>query len=331
MKKGLTYGDVLIQPQYSEIKSRSGIDVTTNYLGRWRYPIISAPMDSVTGPEMAIAMAQSGAYGILSRFPPNDITPINHIFESNPYIRYGVSIGVKDIENTLKWLDSIKFAKIHSICIDVAHGYHSLVWETVERLRYWRLQNKQYPYLIAGNVATAEGFQYLMDTGVDAIRVGIGPGAACTTRETTGVGIPQLTAILDCAKVKGDVALIADGGIQEYGDIAKAIAAGADAVMLGRMLAGADESAAPDNQGGKLYRGQSSIGINAERGAPEGVEGWIPKTGPVKDTLNTINNYLRSSYSYVGANTTDEFREKAKFIKVSPATLQESYTRLGSL
>lgn len=333
-REGYTYGDVLIQPAYSDIPTRADIDVRTMYLGEWRLPIISAPMDTVTGPQMAVAMHQQGGYGILHRFSPNSDEFYSQISSThslgNGLAQFGAAIGVKQDY----WL-SLVADKVHSLCIDVAHGHHQLVIDMIKFLHDWRTKNGKSFYIIAGNVATGQGYVDLAEAGADAIRVGIGPGSACTTRETTGVGVPQLTALQNCVTMKDhkglSASIIADGGIQNPGDIAKALAAGADAVMLGKMLAGADESLAEVHPVSslKVYRGQSTVGSNGARGAPEGITGTVLRSGPVADTLEQLMHYLRSSMSYVGANNLQEFREKAKFIHVSPATFAESATRLG--
>lgn len=334
MREALTYADVLIVPKYSEIDSRLDIKVASWFLGGYHIPIISAPMDTVTGPEMYVAMRENKAYGILHRFGTGTERRAN----VRKALELGnrpvsISIGVKNFDSTAVWLDSISGFDIHSVCIDVAHGDHKLVVETIQKLTEYMYSRGLNWWIIAGNVATGEGFLSLAQAGADAIRVGIGPGSACTTRETTGVGVPQLTALFDCANMREaeglKTTIIADGGIQVPGDIAKALAAGADAVMLGKMLAGANESSAPAPRGMKIYSGQSLKGSNGLRGAPEGISGLVRPTGPVKDTIDQLMHYLRSSMSYVGARNLKEFRERVEFIKVSPATHLESATRLG--
>lgn len=331
MREALTYGDVLIEPRYSNIYTREDIDIRSKFLGDYRVPIISAPMDTVTGPKMAAAMYRANAYGVLHRFdtPKHLEDNVVETLELNMATPIAISVGVKDWDETKKLLDSLVVYGIHSVCVDVAHGHHELVQSTISNIREWAINSGEDLYIIAGNVATAQGFYDLAKWGADAIRVGIGPGSACITRETTGIGVPQLTALMDVAAVRqSHVAIIADGGIQNPGDIAKALAAGADAVMLGKMLAGADESAAPVWGHFKTYKGQSINGSNGARGAPEGIVGSVPMTGPVAKTIEQLVHYLKSSFSYVGARSITEFRRKAEFIKVSPATYQESGTRL---
>lgn len=335
MIEGLTYDDVLIVPAYSDILTRADIDIRNKFLGEYRLPIVSAPMDTISGPEMVARLSELGAYGILHRFSGTD-TLAENVYDArtrNFAGQFGVSIGVKDWESTLAFLNYVKLAKPHSICIDVAHGHHALVWETINNVKEWAI-TQNYPIeIIAGNVATAEGFAFLASAGATAVRVGIGPGSVCTTRETTGVGYPQLSALQDIHSARNrerhdDVSIIADGGIKSPGDIAKALAAGADAVMLGRMFAGTDETPGIVHYGKKPYRGQSTVGTNGERDAPEGISGTVEAIGPVEKVVNQLVHYLRSSFSYVGARNLEEFRVKARFVRVSPSTFRESGTRL---
>lgn len=335
--QGITYDDVLLVPQYSEIDSRQDIDIRSNYLGENRIPIISAPMDYVTGYDMARTLSKLGAYGIVNRFTPDqwgiNTWPTYEPEEISSSI-YGLAIGATQSPYTNIRIEE---ERPHSVCIDVAHGDHSKVAHQISTVK----ENFPDIKVIAGNVATSEGFLRLQGWGADAIRVGIGAGSACSTRENTGVGVPQLTAVIECANVATTAAVIADGGIESPGDIVKALAAGADAVMLGKMLAGHDEcpgeiismydtyvDATGIVQYKKKYRGQSIFGSNGSRGAPEGVEGFVPYRGPVQTTINQLTHYIRSGMSYVGARNIQELREKAEFIQVSPATLAENKTRL---
>jgi IMP dehydrogenase len=228
------------------------------------------------------------------------------------------------------------------IVVDTAHGHSRSVLQAVTRIK--KLSNSV--QVVAGNVATAEATRALIEAGADAVKVGIGPGSICTTRIVAGVGVPQLTAVMDCANEarKHDVPTIADGGIRFSGDIVKALAAGADCVMIGSLLAGTDE--APGDtylyQGRtyKAYRGMGSIGAMARGSAdryfqqevkdtlklvPEGIEGQVPYKGPVDSVLNQLVGGLRAGMGYTGARDLAELREKAKFIRISPASMSESH------
>lgn len=233
-------------------------------------------------------------------------------------------------------------AGVDLVVVDTAHGHSRKVLDQVSRIK--QLSNKV--QILAGNVATGEGTQALIDAGADAVKVGIGPGSICTTRIVAGVGVPQLTAILDAVEVgrKNDTPVIADGGIKFSGDLAKALAAGAECAMIGSLLAGTDESPGEvylyQGRSYKSYRGMGSVGAMARGSAdryfqaevkdtlklvPEGIEGQVPYKGPVGGVLHQLAGGLRAAMGYVGGGTLEEFREKAKFVRISGASLRESH------
>jgi IMP dehydrogenase len=228
------------------------------------------------------------------------------------------------------------------IVVDTAHGHSSRVLEAVNRIK--KLSNRV--QVVAGNVATAEATKALIDNGADAVKVGIGPGSICTTRVVAGVGVPQLTAVMDCAyeASKQGVPVIADGGIKYSGDAVKALAAGASCVMIGSLLAGTDEAPGEtyfyQGRTYKAYRGMGSIGAMARGSAdryfqqeikdalklvPEGIEGQVPYKGPAGSVLHQLIGGLRASMGYTGARTLAEFHERAKFIRISTASFRESH------
>lgn len=233
-------------------------------------------------------------------------------------------------------------AGVDLVVVDTAHGHSRKVLDQVSRIK--QLSNKV--QILAGNVATGEGTQALIDAGADAVKVGIGPGSICTTRIVAGVGVPQLTAILDAVEVgrKNDTPVIADGGIKFSGDLAKALAAGAECAMIGSLLAGTDESPGEvylyQGRSYKSYRGMGSVGAMARGSAdryfqaevkdtlklvPEGIEGQVPYKGPVGGVLHQLAGGLRAAMGYVGGGTLEEFRDKAKFVRISGASLRESH------
>jgi IMP dehydrogenase len=248
------------------------------------------------------------------------------------------TVGDHGYDRALALID----AGVDCIVVDTAHGHSQSVLDQVGRLKL--ASNKV--ALIAGNVATADGAKALIDAGADAIKVGIGPGSICTTRIVAGVGVPQLSAIMDCvavAKERG-VPVIADGGIKYSGDLAKAIAAGADSVMIGSLFAGTDESPGEvylyQGRSFKAYRGMGSVGAMARGSAdryfqqevsdqlklvPEGVEGQVPYRGPVGTILHQLTGGLRAAMGYVGAPTIAEFQARAHFVRISAASLRESH------
>lgn len=330
----LTFDDVLIAPGYSEVESRLAPDTST-ILGL-EVPLISANMDTVTGPEMAIAMDKAGGMGVLHRFMPKDelLDAVAQVREQTPEVAVSVGIG-SSAESFVAWCDVLIDAGVTTLVLDVAHGHQKRVMDCL--VAY----GDRHATMIAGNVATHAGAGDLQRSGADYMKVGIGPGAACTTRKVTGVGVPQLSAILDTR----DYPIIADGGVKNTDDFCKAIAAGADAVMCGSLFAGCTESPGEvcfptefDKEHGKpdwpykIYRGSSSAEARADfelkPHIPEGETGYVPWTGPVAETVAEYKMALQASMSYVGAMTIAEYQAKAEFIEVTPTSLVESGARI---
>lgn len=334
LRPTITFDDILLEPQYSDIQSRKDVD-TRSYFSHDGYkcrsfnsPIISSNMDTVTGTTMAQEMSRLGGFGILHRYQTHleVVKSIFDLFDSGDIAI--PSVGVKDgeFEKAMFYIDE----NVDAICVDVAHGDSKMSVDMVKRL----INARPYLNIIAGNVATYDGFMRLADAGACAIRVGIGGGSACQTRTVTGHGVPSVTSILDCAKAKKkfkNVALIVDGGIRMPGDFAKAIALGGDFVMLGGLLAATDEALGEVVNGGKIYRGMASkeARIDFDPNTPEyytaeGVSTWMPAKGPAKKVINSLMGGLRSAMSYTGAHTIKEYQEKAKFMLISNSSFQES-------
>ncbi len=248
------------------------------------------------------------------------------------------TVGDKGYERAEALMD----AGVDVVVIDTAHGMSASVLAQVERIK--KASNKT--QVVAGNVATYDGARALFDVGADSVKVGIGPGSICTTRVVAGVGVPQLTAIMDCARAREgfDGGIIADGGIKYSGDFAKAMAAGADCVMMGSMLAGTEESPGEtflyQGRSYKAYRGMGSVGAMARGSAdryfqaevsdrmklvPEGIEGQVPYKGPVGPILHQMVGGLRAAMGYTGARTVKDFQEKAEFVRITNAGLKESH------
>lgn len=328
--RGLTFDDVLIVPSKSDVRSRRD-PILTSQLTKSvtiEAPIISANMDTVTEAKMAIAMDQQGAFGILHRFMSieDQVSQIHRVKEAGVKI-VGASIGVNDEFKTRA--ESLVRAGATIITIDIAHGHSVAMIETMKWLK------DQYPeiQIIAGNIATPEGTEELIQAGADAIKVGIGPGSMCTTRIITGCGVPQLAAIALCSEVAESysVPIIADGGIRTSGDIVKAFAAGASTVMLGSMLSGTLETPGEIKSGKKQYRGMASKAAQTSwRGgvpigmAAEGESTYVNIKGHVKDVILELTGGIRSGMSYVNATTIKEIREKARFIEMNASGVSES-------
>lgn len=255
-------------------------------------------------------------------------------------LRVGAATGVGD--DGVKRAEALFDAGVDIIVVDTAHGHSEGVLKSVDRIR--RLSN--YTQIVGGNVATAEGAKALIDAGVDGIKVGIGPGSICTTRIVAGVGVPQLSAIMDCVEEsrKHGVPVIADGGVKYSGDLAKAIAAGAECAMIGSLLAGTDEAPGEvylyEGRSYKSYRGMGSLGAMARGSAdryfqqevadtlklvPEGIEGQVPYKGPVGNVIHQLVGGLRAAMGYTGARNIADFQKNAKFIRVTGAGQRESH------
>ncbi|WP_253720864.1 guanosine monophosphate reductase [Bdellovibrio bacteriovorus] len=328
--KGLTFDDVLIMPARSDIRSRRDPHLTTKLTKKVSIdmPIISANMDMVTEYEMAFAMNELGGLGILHRFISTE--------EQASQARRLKEAGVKNVSASVGVGEEFKTrAKalidvgVNIITIDIAHGHSVQMMETMKWLK------DHYPQveIIAGNMATPDAARDLIESGADAIKVGIGPGSMCTTRIITGCGVPQLTAIALCAEIADSygVPVIADGGIRTSGDMVKAFAAGASSVMLGSMLSGTIETPGEIKNGKKQYRGMASRAAqDSWRGgvptgmAPEGESTQVNVKGHVKDVILEVAGGIRSGMSYVNATTIAELREKALFIEMSANGIAES-------
>ena len=330
-KSSLSFDDVLLEPKYSNIESRKEIDISTK-LGELglSLPIVSSPMDTVTETDMLRAMDSHGGLGVAHRY--NDIqdqcSMIKGAKRKTPSAtNVAAAIGVSGdyIERATALFD----AGARVLCLDIAHGHHILMKNALKELR--NIFGNEV-HLMAGNVATLRGFNDLSDWGADSIRVGIGGGSICSTRIMTGHGIPTFQSILDCARSDRDASIIADGGIRTCGDIAKAIAAGADAVMLGSMLSGTDESPGEifrvDGMPFKTYRGMASKEAQLQwRGhvsSEEGVAYRSPYKGPVSVTLDLIKKSLKSSFSYSGVKNLKEFQYNSLFTKITQSGMAES-------
>lgn len=328
--RGLTFDDVLITPKKSEVRSRRDPSLRTR-ITKTKFidnPIISANMDTITEAEMAVAMGKLGGLGIIHRFMTIDeqVNVVQSTKEAGIKL-ISASIGVGD--DFKERSERLVKAGCHILTIDIAHGHSIQMIETMKWMK------DQFPdvELIAGNIATADAAKDLIEAGASAIKVGIGPGSMCTTRIITGCGLPQLSAIALCAEVARsyDTPVIADGGIKTSGDIVKALAAGADTVMLGSMLAGTIETPGEIKNGRKQYRGMASKAAQVSwRGgvptgmAPEGESTLVTVKGHVQNVIQELSGGIRSGMSYINASSVAEISQNTLFIEMSPNGIVES-------
>ena len=341
IKEALTFDDVTLAPKYSEVLPSdvdTSIKLTKNI--KLKVPLLSSAMDTVTESKMCIAIAQAGGIGVIHRNLDikTQVAEIRKVKKQKLLVGAAVGAGI----NEFKRAKHILKENIDLIVVDTAHGHTKKVADIIKKIK--KIKPKK-TALCAGNIATAEAAKFLIKLGVDIIKVGIGPGSICTTRLVAGIGVPQLSAILNVRKGVGarKVSIIADGGIKFSGDIAKALSAGADAVMIGSLFAGTDE--APGKiikKNGKLFksfRGMGSIGAmnkgsadryfqkkqsDSTKYVPEGVEGFIKYKGAVSRIVYKLVGGLRSSMGYLGCKEIKNLKNKPKFVKITKAGFYES-------
>ena len=350
--EGLTFDDVLLVPAYSEVLPRE-----VHLEGRFsrhislRIPVVSAAMDTVTEAPMAIALSRAGGIGVLHKnmSPAAQAAEVRRVKEApvtdgscvDGSGRLCVAAGVGITPDALARVQALVEAGVDAVVLDSAHGHSKGV---IDKLREIKVAFPQLD-VVVGNIATSEAAIALAEAGADAIKVGIGPGSICTTRIVAGVGVPQLTAIYECAKAVKPygIPVIADGGLRYSGDVVKALAAGGDCVMCGSMLSGTDEAPGEileaEGRKFKTYRGMGSIEAmkagskdryfqggetETKKLVPEGVVGRTPYKGPVADVLYQIIGGLRSGMGYCGARTLEDLH-KARFIRISPSGMAESH------
>ena len=352
MKQGLTFNDVLLVPQYSEVLPKDVV-VSTKLAGLFLpTPIISSAMDTVTEAALATSLATAGGLGILHKnmsildqvrqvqaVKQADVQGTSAAVDAKGQLLVGAAVGVS--EESMARVDALVEAGVDIITIDSAHGHSKGVIDTVQAVR----QRYNSLPIIAGNVVSQAAATALIQAGASVIKVGVGPGSICTTRVVAGVGVPQLTAVMDVAEVTKahGVGLIADGGIQTSGDIVKAIAAGADAVMLGSLLASTVEAPGEhvtiDGETYKAYEGMGSLSA-MQRGSKdryfqtandvkklvaEGVEGLVKVQGPLADVVYQLVGGIRQGMGYCGAIDLMALQANAEFIQVTAAGLAESH------
>ena len=341
IKEALTFDDVTMAPKYSEVlpsEVDTSIKLSSNL--KLKIPLLSSAMDTVTESKMAIAIAKAGGIGVIHRNLDikKQIREIKKVKKLKLLV--GAAVGAGPLE--LKRAEAILKEKIDLIVVDTAHGHSKKVAEIIKAIKKKKTNNTA---LCAGNIATAEAAKFLVKLGVDIVKVGIGPGSICTTRLVAGIGVPQLSAILEVKKglKNNKVKIISDGGIKYSGDLAKALSAGADAIMIGSLFAGSMETPGKlIKKNGKLYksfRGMGSVGAmnkgsadryfqikqkDASKYVPEGVEGFVKYKGDVKNIIYKLIGGLKSSMGYLGAKKVLNLKDNPNFVKITKAGFYES-------
>ena len=340
IKESLTFDDVTLVPQYSSILPHETITKTELSKNlKLNIPLLSSAMDTVTESKMAIAIAKSGGLGIIHKNlnPKKQALEVKKVKKNNMIVGAAVGTNEKDIDRVYKLLES----KVDLIVVDTAHGHTKKVLTMINKIK----KISKNSIVCAGNIATGKAAKFLADSGVDIVKVGIGPGSICTTRLVTGIGVPQLSAVLDVKKALKNykTKIISDGGVKFSGDISKAIAAGADAVMIGSLFAGTTESPGKIfKYKGKLYknfRGMGSAGAmsagsadryfqkkskNISKYVAEGVEGIVQFKGPLNKIIYQLVGGLKSSMGYMGSKTIKDLQKKSEFVKITKAGFYES-------
>jgi IMP dehydrogenase len=336
MRKAYTFDDVALVPQFNNVPSRTEplLETWLTKNRKMNIPLLCSNMDTAISEELAKILIEHGSMPIFHRFTSLE-TQMAWVkkFGTNTFI----SCGIQKIEDTQKLLD----LGAAGVCIDMAHGHSDRMFHFIQEIKRTHPDKE----VIAGNVCTAMAYHDLVNAGADAVKVGVGPGAACTTRIVTGFGVPQFSAIYDCAKIaeKLRVPLIADGGIRNSRDVVLALAAGASTVMLGKLFALTQESAAVKRkvEGSSSgmeakFRGQASKDFQNEfygglkdKTVAEGIDFWGPISGSAEELIDDLLGGLRSGLTYGGARNIKELQRKAEFVEVTLNYMRESYPRLG--
>ncbi len=340
IKDSLTFDDVSLIPQHSSIvpnETITSVELFKNL--KLKIPLISSAMDTVTESNMAIAIGKLGGIGIIHRnlSIEKQVQEVKKVKRQKLFVGAAIGVNNSDLERAKE----LSKANVDLIVIDTAHGHTNKVLKIIKKIKK---TIKKIP-LCAGNIATGKAAKFLADSGVDIVKVGIGPGSICTTRLVAGVGVPQLSAVIEVKNALRNrkIKIISDGGIKFSGDLAKAIAAGADAVMIGSLFSGTSESPGKIfKRSGKFYknfRGMGSAGAMAVGSAdryyqkkfkdlskfvPEGVEGIVKFKGPVNKIIYNLVGGLRSSMGYLGAKTVKDLQTKGEFVKITKAGFYES-------
>ena len=340
IKESLTFDDVLLVPRYSSVlPSQTDLKIDLGNSLKLKVPFLSSAMDTVTESRMAIAIAKSGGLGVIHRNLNirSQSNEVKKVKKKNLIVGAAIGTSKQDLDRAKSLLDN----NIDLIVIDTAHGHSKKVLNILSKLK----KISHNTPICVGNIASGEAAKKLYEEGANILKVGIGPGSICTTRMVAGIGVPQISAIIEVKNYLKNkkIKIISDGGIKFSGDIVKGLAAGADAIMMGSIFAGTEESPGKKfkykNKFYKSYRGMGSIGAMAagssdryfqekfkdkSKYVAEGVEGKVEYKGSVNNIVYQLQGGLRSSMGYIGAKNINEIKKKAKFIKITKAGFYES-------
>ena len=340
IKEALTFDDVLLVPRYSSVlPSETNLNIDLGYNLKLKIPFLSSAMDTVTESNMSIAIAKSGGLGVIHRnlSVADQSKEVKKVKNKNLLVGAAIGTSNEDLIRAKSILDT----GVDLVVIDTAHGHSDKVIRMLAKIKKINVKKP----VCVGNIASAEAAVRLYNEGADILKVGIGPGSICTTRMIAGIGVPQISAVLEVKKIMKNkkIKIISDGGVKFSGDIVKGIAAGADAIMMGSIFAGTKESPGKKykykDKFYKHYRGMGSIGAmsagssnryfqknykDKSKFVPEGVEARVVYKGPVDKILYQLQGGLRSSMGYIGAKNMNEIQKKAKFIKITKAGFYES-------
>ena len=340
IKEALTFDDVLLVPKYSNVlPSETNLNINLGKNLNLKIPFLSSAMDTVTESNMGIAIAQKGGLGIIHRnlSTKEQVKEVKKVKNKKLIIGAAVGTANEDLIRAKSILDT----GVDLLVIDTAHGHSEKVLKILRKIKKLAFKIP----ICVGNIASGEAALRLYNEGADILKVGIGPGSICTTRMIAGIGVPQITAVMEVKKIMKSkkIKIISDGGIKFSGDIIKGLAAGADAIMMGSIFAGTNESPGKKfkykNKFYKSYRGMGSIGAmssgssnryfqkshkDKSKFVPEGVEARVLYKGSVHEIIYQLQGGLKSSMGYIGAKTIKEIQKKAKFIKITKAGFYES-------
>lgn len=356
----LTFDDVQILPEYSSIRTRDSVCLKTRFTKQYQIeiPYVASCMPDVCETDMACAMWELGGVGVIHRFMGIEAQSkmVQMVWKYiNERRRYAgkvddydylhlqspvVAAAIGAVDDYFSRAVSLLMSGANVLMLDVAHGHHENVRVALDELS--KLKNEYTFDVIAGTIATSQAALDLIDWGADALRVGVGGGSACETRIRTGIGVPQLQSVMDVAEAADtyDIPIVSDGGIRYPGDVAKAIVAGAETVMMGNLFAGCDESPGmelvtgkwPDIKKQRIYKGAASasqkLGYNGAVSYVEGATKIIDARGPVSEMIKSLEEGLRSSLSYVGAEDIEQFQSKARFIRITNAGMIEAHPHM---